>query len=228
MHSSGRNSKSTTTMASTGSSKKKDERDDNDSNKVLYSGWDFVDIPKPEQTFYAITGTESQVLTVRLNGGETIRGEPGSMLYLTDGMKQTVSCDQCWNRYVEIAGLTSPIPGLSLISASSLLLLPFMHYVLWIRCCTGEDCCTVNFVNDASSSPAYASLTPSFPTAKVVPIDLSSPNVGGTSTSKTNYISDCILLDYFSHVKLLLLTHRRNPHVHLLFYKAPSFARADH
>jgi len=61
-----------------------------DADLVLHSaGWDYVHIPKPEDTFFAITGHESQVLTVKLQSGDMVRGEPGTMLYLTDGMQQT-------------------------------------------------------------------------------------------------------------------------------------------
>lgn len=38
-----------------------------DPDLVLHaSGWDYPPIPKPEESFFAITGNESQVLTVRL------------------------------------------------------------------------------------------------------------------------------------------------------------------
>lgn len=72
-----------------------------------------------------------------------LKGEPGSMMFLTSGMKQTIGCGECW-----------------------------------ARCCTGEECCTVNFINGGDLN-AYAALTPNFPTAKVVPVDLSAPEVGG-------------------------------------------------
>mmetsp|Transcript_38633 Transcript_38633/g.57437 ORF Transcript_38633/g.57437 Transcript_38633/m.57437 type:complete len:201 (-) Transcript_38633:82-684(-) len=49
------------------------------------------------------------------------------------------------------------------------------------RCCAGESCFTMNFTNSGEYSPtAYAALTPNYPTAKIVPVDMSSPNVGGT------------------------------------------------
>jgi uncharacterized protein (AIM24 family) len=111
----------------------------NDPDKVLHAaGWDQIThlIPKPTDTFFAITGNESQVLTVRLKAGDRIRGEPGTMMYLTDGVRQSVACNQCLG-----------------------------------RCCTGEDCCVLNFVNHKSAD-AYASLTPNFPTAKIVPVNL--------------------------------------------------------
>ena len=101
-------------------------------------------IPSPQDTFYAITGNESQVLTIRLREGEQVRGEPGTMFFLSDGMSQTIRCDDCYQ-----------------------------------RCCTGEGCCVVDFTNN-NTSPGFASLTPNFPTAKVVPVDLRSPDIGGT------------------------------------------------
>jgi Mitochondrial biogenesis AIM24 len=70
-----------------------------DDKPVLHaSGWDEVVLPKPETTFYAVTGNESQVLTVKLAPGDTLHGEPGSMFYLSDGMKQSVTCDECCAR----------------------------------------------------------------------------------------------------------------------------------
>lgn len=111
-------------------------------------GWTNVPTPPPDETFFAITGHESQVLTVRLIEGNLVRVEPGTMFYLTEGMNQTLSCDQCFERAL-----------------------------------TGESCCTVNVVNDGSigrTTFEFAALTPKFPTAKVVPVDLSSPAVGGT------------------------------------------------
>lgn len=121
--------------------------DKKDPDAVLHAaGWDYVPTPKPSETFYAITGHESQVLTVRLGTGEMVRGEPGTMFYLSDGMQQSVSCDECC-----------------------------------ARCCTGEECCTVNFVNGGSTGlDGYAALTTNFPTAKVVPVNLRDPSVGGS------------------------------------------------
>lgn len=46
------------------------------------------------------------------------------------------------------------------------------------RLCSGEDCCVLNLTNYGESS-GYAALTPSFPTSKVVPVNLSDPNVNG-------------------------------------------------
>jgi len=121
--------------------------DAKDPDIVLHAaGFDSVPIPKPQDTFFAITGHESQVLTVKLASGEQVRGEPGTMFYLTPGVVQSASCDN-W----------------------------------FARCCTGEECCTVNMANNGSNGglDAYAALTPNFPTAKVVPVNLSAPEVGG-------------------------------------------------
>lgn len=111
-----------------------------------YTGFEETDdlLPKPQDTYFAITGHESQVLTVRLNEGQTLRGEPGTMFYLSSGVSQAIDCSDCWG-----------------------------------RCCTGESCCVVDFTN-THTSLGYASLTPNFPTSKVVPVDLSSPDIGGT------------------------------------------------
>lgn len=48
------------------------------------------------------------------------------------------------------------------------------------RACSGECCYAVNYTNSGSSeNTSYLSLTPNFPTMKVVPVDLSSPDVNG-------------------------------------------------
>jgi len=41
---------------------------------------------------YAITGAESQVVTVAIPPGETVQGEPGSMMYLSNAISMGVSC----------------------------------------------------------------------------------------------------------------------------------------
>lgn len=100
---------------------------------------------------YAITGNESQVLSVSLGVGETVKGEPGAMMYLSEGMTQHVSCDGCC-----------------------------------ARCCSGESCWAMNFTNNGGASNiGFVALTPNFPTAKVVPIDLSSPDVNGSLVCQT-------------------------------------------
>ena len=94
---------------------------------------------------YAITGHESQIITFALDDGETVKGEPGVMMYLSPGVSQQVSCDGCM-----------------------------------ARCCAGEDCFVMNFTHSGSMpGKGYVALTPNFPMAKVVPVDLSSPNVNG-------------------------------------------------
>jgi len=108
------------------------------------SGWGHLYVPEPTVSKYAITGEESQVVTVALDPGETVIGEPGSMMYLSSGMKQHATCAGCC-----------------------------------ARCCSGEDCFVMNFTNSGTGDKAYVALTPNFPTAKVVPVDMSSPHVGG-------------------------------------------------
>ncbi len=96
---------------------------------------------------YAITGHESQIITFALDEGETLKGEPGVMMYLSPGITQQVSCDGCF-----------------------------------ARCCAGEDCFVMNFTHSnsgTSGGKGYVALTPNFPMAKVVPVDLSSPSVNG-------------------------------------------------
>jgi len=48
------------------------------------------------------------------------------------------------------------------------------------RCCSGEDCCWVNFANTGGTGEnGFIALSPNFPTGKVIPVDLSSPHVNG-------------------------------------------------
>ena len=108
------------------------------------SGWNELDITKSPDLQFAITGNESQVLTVALGPGDTCKGEPGSMMYLSPGVTQTATCDGCCE-----------------------------------RCLSGEDCFVLNFTNSGDSEVAYAAMSPNEPLGKVVPVDLSSPDVGG-------------------------------------------------
>jgi len=62
------------------------------------SGWDPLEIKEGPGSKYAITGNESQVLTIALRSGETCKGEPSSMMYLTSGVSQAVSCDGFFDR----------------------------------------------------------------------------------------------------------------------------------
>lgn len=94
---------------------------------------------------YAITGFESQIISLALDEGDSVKGEPGVMMYLSPGIKQQVSCDGCM-----------------------------------ARCCAGEDCCVMNFTHTGEHpGKGFVALTPNFPMAKVVPVDLSSPAVNG-------------------------------------------------
>ena len=94
---------------------------------------------------YAITGHESQIVTVAIPPGETCQGEPGSMMYLTSPIYMRVSCGSDW----------------------------------FGRCCGGESCCVLNFKNKTNET-GYAALVTNEPLAKVVPIELNSPEVGGS------------------------------------------------
>mmetsp|Transcript_4262 Transcript_4262/g.12240 ORF Transcript_4262/g.12240 Transcript_4262/m.12240 type:complete len:316 (+) Transcript_4262:280-1227(+) len=94
---------------------------------------------------YAITGAESQIVTVELPPGKSCQGEPGSMMYLTSPIRMTVNCGgNCFGRL-----------------------------------CGGEDCCILNFTNE-TNQVGYAALTTNDPLAKVVPVEMSSPEVAGT------------------------------------------------
>lgn len=131
-------------MSSTDDMKKRKVDDLPEAEIVLESsGWEKLQIPS--NVNYAVTGHESQVLTMKLTTGQTLKGEPGTMLFLTGGIKQNASYEGCCQ-----------------------------------RTCSGEDCFVMNFTNTgAVSDTSYAALCPNFPTAKIVPIDMSSPHVNG-------------------------------------------------
>jgi uncharacterized protein (AIM24 family) len=121
--------------------------DKKDSAAVLHhAGWDYLKPPKPDAAKFAVTGHESQVVALQIGVGEACQGEAGTMMYLSPGMRQSVTYEGCCQ-----------------------------------RCCSGESCFVVNFTNSGSTgNHEFVALTPNFPTAKVVPVDLSSPDVGGT------------------------------------------------
>lgn len=108
------------------------------------SGWDHLEVNKSPDAKFAIAGNESQVITVALRPGDTCKGEPGSMMYLTPGVTQHATCDGCCE-----------------------------------RCLSGEDCFVLNFTNTGGSDVGYAAMTPNEPLGKVIPVDLSSKDVGG-------------------------------------------------
>jgi hypothetical protein len=61
-----------------------------DPDMVLHNaGWEYLVVPKAEESNYAITGRESQVVTLRLEIGDHCQAEPGVMMYLTNGMRQS-------------------------------------------------------------------------------------------------------------------------------------------
>jgi len=95
---------------------------------------------------YAVTGHESQIVTVAIPPGESVQGEPGSMMYLSDPISMKVSCGADW----------------------------------FGRCCGGESCCVLNFNNTTENEVGYAGLVTDAPLAKVVPIEMNDPTVGGS------------------------------------------------
>jgi uncharacterized protein (AIM24 family) len=133
-------------MAASSNAKKNDDFPEADI-VLEASGWDQPEFPKIDSLNYAITGHESQVLTMKLLSGQSIQGEPGSMMYLSgNGMKQQVSYEGCCERG-----------------------------------CSGESCFVMNFSNKSLDGAAgFAALSPNFPTAKVIPVCLSCPDVNGT------------------------------------------------
>jgi len=64
------------------------------------SGWEQLDAKHASARAgglkYAITGDESQIVTVEIPPGESCQGEPGSMMYLSNGIDMKVSCGGDW------------------------------------------------------------------------------------------------------------------------------------
>jgi hypothetical protein len=100
-------SKKKTTKKTGGKTKKKDAKQG--STKTLQdveldhpvlkaSGWEEVHVKESPDHKFAITGHESQVLSVALQPGENCRGEPGSMMYLSPNVQMMASYSGCWNR----------------------------------------------------------------------------------------------------------------------------------
>lgn len=108
------------------------------------SGWKPVDVTEGPGHKFAITGHESQIVTVALEPGEKCYGEPSSMMYLTPNVNMVATFEGCCN-----------------------------------RCLSGESCFLLNFTNHSDTEKGYAALVSNDPLAKIVPVDLSSPDVGG-------------------------------------------------
>lgn len=110
------------------------------------TGFEKVEAPEPTPDLkYAISGEQSQVLTVKLAAGESIKTEPGIWLYNTGGITPESECAGCMG-----------------------------------RCCAGEDCWVVNYTNESEDgSDAFIACTPTFPTAKVIPLDMVDERING-------------------------------------------------
>lgn len=138
----------------------KEEQEEEEHKLLDYTGWEelpVATISLPGEAEYAVTGHESQVLTITLpQPGQHVQAAPGTMMYLSTGITQQISCTE---------GFCA-------------------------RCVSGESCCVMNFLHHdhhhhhhrgstlQQQQAAHVALTPTFPTAKVVPINLS--DVGGT------------------------------------------------
>lgn len=81
------------------SSKKKLQDVELDHPVAKASGWAEVDVMGESPNHkYAITGNESQIVSVKLQPGEHCQGEPGSMMYLSPNVQMMVSYMGCWVR----------------------------------------------------------------------------------------------------------------------------------
>ena len=75
--------------------------DDTGEDKELVlkaTGWSHPTIPDAKKAHYAITGNESQVVTIGLKNGDSCKGEPGTMMYCGNGITQDAACEGCWSR----------------------------------------------------------------------------------------------------------------------------------
>ena len=100
---------------------------------------------------YAITGKESQIVTIQLEPNEVCQGEPGSMMYLSSGVSMHASCgSDCFGR---CCGGES--------------------------CCVVNFTNNGGGLYDGTSTARYAALVPNEPLAKVIPVDMSSKEVNG-------------------------------------------------
>ncbi|OEU12529.1 TRAP-like protein, partial [Fragilariopsis cylindrus CCMP1102] len=100
---------------------------------------------------YAITGKESQIVTIQLESNEVCQGEPGSMMYLSSGVAMHASCgSDCFGRCC---------------GGESCCVVNFTNN-------GGND-------NDGTNTARYAALVPNEPLAKVIPVDMSSKEVNG-------------------------------------------------
>lgn len=114
------------------------------------TGWEKLDYgTAEEESKYAITGDESQVMTMKLDQGETLHTEPGVFMYRSGGITADTGYEGCF-----------------------------------ARCCAGESCCSVKYTNTGGSNNEVIAITPNFPSAKLIPVDLSDPNIGGTLLSQ--------------------------------------------
>jgi hypothetical protein len=81
------------------SSKKKLQDVELDHPVAKASGWTELDVMGESPNHkYAITGNESQIVSVKLQPGENCQGEPGSMMYLSPNVQMMVSYMGCWVR----------------------------------------------------------------------------------------------------------------------------------
>jgi len=158
-------SKKSSTSSSKNTSNKSDDEDFADefayAHPVLEaSGWEQLlakDINKehahatgPHSTHqYAITGHESQIVTVAIPPGQDCQGEPGSMMYLTSDVSMKVSCGaDCCGRCM---------------GGESCCIVNFHNHAS----------------PSNPNQTGYAALVTNSPLAKVVPIDMNSAAVGG-------------------------------------------------
>lgn len=130
-----------------------------DPDQVLHlSGWDYLQKPHVSAFNYAVTGHESQIVTIQLvstdsnDDSNKCKAEPGTMMYLSDGISQGIACEGCF-----------------------------------ARCLSGEACWVSTFTySGTNSNNGVVALTPNFPTSKVVPVDLSSTNVNGVLIAQSS------------------------------------------
>jgi uncharacterized protein (AIM24 family) len=61
----------------------------------MSGGFTIMNVEVPVGSNYVITGPDCQILSVSLKGGEKLTCEPGSMMFMSPGVKATTECGSC-------------------------------------------------------------------------------------------------------------------------------------
>jgi len=59
------------------------------------SGFTILNVEVPPGSNYVITGPDCQILSILLKSGESVTAEPGSMMFMSPGVKTSSTCGTC-------------------------------------------------------------------------------------------------------------------------------------